>query len=144
MSATAPGPNSDTIIVVLGIAAIYMMVRNTKTTKAALTSVANPQAGGVRPGVTPTTPSTAVNILGQAINRLLYPVSMGSKPTVNPGEYSYPSFDFGQSVVDSGLTDKWGSLGFDIAAPDDSGVPLLSGTQTSDAFNFMPDISFGK
>jgi hypothetical protein len=143
MSATAPGPNSDVLIMVLGIGAIYLMTRKT-TTKAPLTSVANPNAGGVRPGVTPTTPSTAVNILGQAINRLLYPVSMGSKPTVNPGEYSYPSFDFGQSVVDSGLTDKWGSLGFDIAAPDDSGVPLLSGTQTSDAFNFMPDISFGQ
>jgi len=142
MAATAPGPNSDVLIMVLGIGAIYLMTR--KTTKAPITTVTNPQAGGVRPGVTPTTPSTAVNLLGQAINRLLYPVSMGSKPTVNPGEYSYPSFDFGQSVVDSGLTDKWGSLGFDIAAPDDSGVPLLSGTQTSDAFNFMPDISFGQ
>jgi len=142
MAATAPGPNSDVLIMVLGIGAIYLMTR--KTTKAPITSVANPNAGGVRPGVTPTTPSTAVNLLGQAINRLLYPVSMGSKPTINPGEYFLPSADFGQSVVDSGLSDKWGSLGFDIAAPDDSGVPLLSGTQTSDAFNFMPDISFGQ
>lgn len=136
MAATAPNGN-DGLILVIGLAAIWMLTRP-KTARAATTTAS---AGGVRPGVVPNNPSTTVNLLGQAINRLLMPVSMATAP-INP---TPGGISFGQAAVDSGLSETaLGGLGFDFAAPADSGVPLLGGTQTySDNFNWDGSLSFG-
>ena len=145
MAATAPNGN-DGMILVLGLAAIWFIT--TKAKAAPRTGVATgAQAGGAqRSGVVPTTPTTAVNLLGQAINRLIFPVSMaGATGGINPGQgMTMPDVGFGASVIDSGISTLWGnSLGFDMYAPDDTGVPLLSGSQTTDAFNWDSSLSFG-
>lgn len=142
MAATAPNGN-DGMILILGLAAIWFITTKAKATPRVGVATGAQAGGAQTSGVVPTTPTTAVNLLGQAINRLIYPVSMANTPGINPG-LSLPSVDFGASVVDSGISGIWGnSLGFDLAAPDDSGVPLLSGSQTTDAFNWDGSLSFG-